>query len=179
MGEPMKSEENRKQVFKEGTVVKWSSQAQGYTTTKVGTIVQVVPAGMFMDCTRFPALYKKSGLDRSHESYVVQVGSKFYWPIASKLELVEAPEEPVAHVGVNAARTKRERVEKAFADAWAQQGPDILGCLLYDKSGNERRRSGEKVTAREAEVAATVIQWLGSQVGSAFIDEVREGARRG
>lgn len=78
------------QRFKVGDHVRWVSQAAGHTKEKVGTVVEVVPAG------QYPAKYiKGSGAEfavtRPHESYVVHVPSgyhqKHYWPRVSTLDL--------------------------------------------------------------------------------------------
>ena len=74
-------------MFKAGDTVEWSSQAQGSTTTKRGVVAEVVKAGSRPDRTLFPTLYKHSGCGwgRDHESYVVMVGKKPYWPRAAAL----------------------------------------------------------------------------------------------
>ncbi len=72
-----------KDGFTLGDVVEWTSQAHGRQKTKRGMIVQVVPPKGRVNKTQFPTLWKKSGLSRDHESYVVHVeGPKggFYWP---------------------------------------------------------------------------------------------------
>jgi len=90
--------------FKVGDIVSWSSQAAGTTTTKVGTVVEVVPAG------REPTKMARAvGSTRKHVSYVVDVPRfakkskqplkpESYWPIVSLLSM---------HVvdGANNART--------------------------------------------------------------------------
>lgn len=68
-----------------GSTVKWRSQVAGSWKTKGGMVVQVVQR------KKFPASKYKIGtsaVPRDHESYVVQVGNKFYWPRISVLELV-------------------------------------------------------------------------------------------
>lgn len=57
--------------------------------------------------------------------------------------------------------------EKAFAEQWQQeQNHDLLAYLL-----GEPNHKGE-VSERDAQVAATVIQWLGTHVGQAFLQKV-------
>lgn len=83
------------EMFKLDDSVKWSSQAQGGWKTKVGIIVQAVPAGEYPDRDKFPKLYTGAGvgMSRKHESYVVAVdcgktpGSsiRHYWPRVSAL----------------------------------------------------------------------------------------------
>lgn len=73
--------------FQVGQQVKWTSQATGSWKEKVGDVVEVVPAGARPKPERFPSLYAGGcGFGRYHESYVVRVGKKYYWPIASKLQ---------------------------------------------------------------------------------------------
>lgn len=82
-------------MFKFEDSVKWSSQAQGRHKTKVGIIVQVVPAGSYPDRDKFPKLYWGAGvgMSRNHESYVVAVdcgktpgsSTRHYWPRVSAL----------------------------------------------------------------------------------------------
>lgn len=72
--------------------VEWVSQAAGYTRTKVGVVVGLVPVGHLPDRDRFPSLYRGSGvgMSRDHVSYVVKVtGRGVYWPIAKKLRKVQ------------------------------------------------------------------------------------------
>lgn len=68
--------------FKIGSGVRWKSQAGGYAKEKIGIVVEVVPA---------KALPKNKGggwgSPRGHESYVVKVGSKLYWPIVKNLSV--------------------------------------------------------------------------------------------
>lgn len=71
------------------------------------------------------------------------------------------------HVGINAARIEREQLEKAFADEWKKRAPCTLGYLLC---GQER--DTHDYSQRDATVAATIIQWLGSHVGLNFVEEV-------
>lgn len=69
-----------------GDKVTWTSQAQGFTKTKVGTVVQVVNPG------NRPALDQSPGMSRNHKSYVIEVPNKSgrgkakrYWPVVSLL----------------------------------------------------------------------------------------------
>ena len=78
----------------------------------------------------------------------------------------------IKHVGLRADRLRREPDEKRFADEWRKQNsfdPPLLAQMLGDGL-----RPSTDVTQRDAEVAATVIQWLGSHVGSHFVDECRK-----
>lgn len=79
-------------MFKVGDTVEWTSQAQGSTTKKRGVVAEVVEKGKRPNRIRFVALYKSSGcgLGRDHESYVVMVGNKPYWPRANALRNINA-----------------------------------------------------------------------------------------
>ena len=74
--------------FKVGQLVKWSSQSKGFRKTKHGKIAQVVPPGNQPSEDDFPALHRGwgCGMGRKNESYVVLVGNKPYWPVASLLK---------------------------------------------------------------------------------------------
>ena len=73
-----------------GDEVRWASQAQGTWKRKQGTVVAVVPAGMCP--SDFQAVLVTGrvpsggfGQPRNHESYLVKVGNKLYWPRTSQL----------------------------------------------------------------------------------------------
>lgn len=83
--------------------VTWSSQAQGCTTTKTGTIAAVVPAGtepkdhLFLKRHGLQEYTRRfDGWPRDHESYLVlvKVGKTdkakpmLYWPRVSGLKVV-------------------------------------------------------------------------------------------
>jgi hypothetical protein len=84
--------------FNLGDKVAWTSQSAGSTLTKVGEIVEVVPA------RHLPTQMSKDkvGMYRDHESYVVRAipmknsnrSSKLYWPRANKLAPYN-PEESI------------------------------------------------------------------------------------
>ena len=84
-------EERVKSKFRVGDRVIWTSQSQGFTKTKTGIIVAVVPGGV--DPIKVvPAGMKimpLHGFARNYESYLVQVaGSKtLYWPLVNNLKL--------------------------------------------------------------------------------------------
>lgn len=83
------------------------------------------------------------------------------------------PEKPKKrrNVGIHSYRLKRDQNnprEVAFADQWElenQQG-DIMMRLM----GNGARNT--QPTPEQVTTAATVVQWLGSNVGTSFIREV-------
>ena len=81
--------------FEVGRTVVWRSQAQGLWKMKVGKIVEVVPQGERPSRQRFEILYKGAGVgfSRKHESYVVMVGSRPYWPRVSALKIMEEEDD--------------------------------------------------------------------------------------
>ncbi len=74
----------------------------------------------------------------------------------------------VKHEGVSADRCSRIPEEAVFAKAWREENTSqvrsrpLLAYLLKD----------DAFTDRDATVAATVVQWLGSPVGMAFLGGV-------
>ena len=81
--------------FEIGQKVCWSSQALGYTTTKVGLIETVVPAGVAPRALNIDAT--NDGMPRDHESYLVRVPTpagkgkgKLYWPKVANLAKAKA-----------------------------------------------------------------------------------------
>ena len=90
--------------------------------------------------------------------------------------------------GLNQYRFKENPLEKAFAKQWEKENVEgrILDYLLA-KDLNYPKGKGRildyllakdlnypkgKVTDRDREVAATVIQWLGSPCGQSFVEDV-------
>jgi hypothetical protein len=76
------------------------------------------------------------------------------------------------HKGLHTHRLSKNPLEKKFADEWNQMNEQsyVLEYILAKESNHPR---GE-MTDRDAEVAATVIQWLGSNVGQCFLNTVLE-----
>ena len=73
------------------------------------------------------------------------------------------------HRGISTHRFKDNPLEEAYAKEWERQAPNTLGwliCRTHDQNAN--------YTERDAEVAATMIQWLGSPVGSSFVQAILE-----
>lgn len=76
-----------------GDYVTWTSQSAGTTKTKAGPVVAIVPAGANPDaviaCDLWADHYVWAGsygLPRNHESYLVAVRGKLYWPRVSLLQ---------------------------------------------------------------------------------------------
>lgn len=74
----------------------------------------------------------------------------------------------IKHEGIHAKRLEHNFAEKIFADRWAQQNKEsqLLRQLL-----NTSKSTLELITQRDADVAATIVQWLGSNVGKCFVKE--------
>ena len=80
--------------------------------------------------------------------------------------------------GLNQRRFADNPLEKAYADQWEKDNKEgrLLECILAKEPNYIR----DEVTDRDREVAATVIQWLGSPCGQSFVEEVinREQLRK-
>lgn len=72
--------------MKAGDKVTWRSQAGGSWKEKTGEIIYVVPAGRLPRSEWHQA---DTCLPRNHESYIVKVGRRTYWPRVSALKLAE------------------------------------------------------------------------------------------
>lgn len=72
--------------------------------------------------------------------------------------------------GINAQRLAREPEEKRFAEAWERY--NVTGYTLDYLLGPVGTGKPIAPGDRDREVAATVIQWLGSHVGSCFLREL-------
>jgi hypothetical protein len=70
--------------------------------------------------------------------------------------------------GVATHRFDQNPIEKEFAEAWDRQ--NVVGNTLEYLMGDGTRRG--VVSERDEIVAATVIQWLGSPVGQAFLRDL-------
>lgn len=77
-------------------------------------------------------------------------------------------EQATQHTGLHAGRFKNNPLEAKIAEWWAskQERGQLLGMLL----GTEGRQGF--VTQRDATVAATLIQWLATDVGQNFLCDV-------
>lgn len=66
--------------YKVGDPVRWTSNAAGKRKEKRGRVVEVVTSG------GIPSGITTPGRGRDHESYVVNVDGRKYWPRVSHLE---------------------------------------------------------------------------------------------
>lgn len=72
------------------------------------------------------------------------------------------------NVGLNIHRVKDNPLELAYAKEWDRLNIDydILACIIGE--GNVKGNPSE----RDYQIAATVIQWLGSPIGRNFVEDV-------
>ena len=85
----------------------------------------------------------------------------------------------IKHEGRSTHRFDDNPLERVFADEWKEmndgegRGHGILAYLLAENPNRPRN----EVSDRDAEVAATVIQWLGSNVGQCFLSRANDVIR--
>lgn len=72
--------------------------------------------------------------------------------------------------GLHQYRFNNNPMEKKFAKAWEEDNE--RGRTLEYLMAKDPNRPNEEVTSRDREVAATVIQWLGSPVGQGFLRDI-------
>ena len=77
--------------------------------------------------------------------------------------------------GISPHRYKDNPVEHLFALEWQKRNQQARSTLAYLMSTDNR--GDVALSERDWQVAATVIQWLGSPVGQSFLERV--GFRRG
>ena len=89
-------------------------------------------------------------------------------------EEVGQPVDTAFHKGLHTYRLKHNPNEAIFAEAWRKMNErytgrpnGVLAYLLAPAPG----APDYKFTERDAQVAATVIQWLGSPIGFVFLAE--------
>jgi hypothetical protein len=80
-------------MFKKFNKVTWTSQSRSYSKTKIGVIICVLVPGMTPSNPgeeKGVSYYVPyHGDARDHESYIVRVGNKLYWPLVKNLQLVK------------------------------------------------------------------------------------------
>jgi hypothetical protein len=82
------------------------------------------------------------------------------------------------HDGLRKNRLQREPLEQIFADEWKSMNKATVNNSLLDwlLAEDPNYPKGE-VSQRDATVAATIIQWLGTPVGQGFLRRVEERSR--
>ena len=83
----------------------------------------------------------------------------------------EYEDSKIKHSGRSPHRLKSNPKERVFLESWQKeqkQNHELqwLLCASYDQNVQER-----DITQEEATCAATLMQWLGSPVGSCWLDE--------
>lgn len=79
----------------------------------------------------------------------------------------------MAHVGLHTHRFRDNPEERRFAEAWqAMNAGAMLDWLLTPPASQPGDGLPWIAGARAEEVAATVIQWLGSPVGQGFLRDM-------
>jgi hypothetical protein len=115
--------------------------------------------------------------------FVISLTTPSQRPIGCDSPVWEAPTphgDPMSvyvkklYQGMSFNRTKREPLERALAIAW-QESQERSHTLEYLLSGGANRRVD--VSDRDHLVAATIIQWLGSPVGQAFLEDAKKKVR--
>lgn len=95
-------------------------------------------------------------------------------PVPETILAVPKPE----HVGYKAHRTlfPGGDLERAFSYCWYErnaQDPLLLDKILNGTDGHDE---SQETIQRDARVAATIIQWLGTNIGLSFLARVFETA---
>lgn len=79
--------------------------------------------------------------------------------------------EKIKHEGMYTYRQQSNPKEKVYADRWSELADEYLNSLLY---GPNKDKEPDDLLQRDAIVAATLIQWLGSPIGQGFLEEVSD-----
>lgn len=75
--------------------------------------------------------------------------------------------------GLRQNRFSKNPLEKRFADEWELANESSFSTsILLDHILSEDEKYLHTCTTREREVAATIIQWLGTEIGQGFLDDV-------
>lgn len=87
----------------------------------------------------------------------------------------------IKHEGRGQRRLNIHNMEEViFADEWKMfnhqwRGSNVLASLLNEE---EDRFNISRITQRDAFVAATIVQWLGTNVGSGFLQKCLERIKK-
>ncbi len=76
------------------------------------------------------------------------------------------------HTGIHIYRTADNPAEMVFSDQWLMQNGRDSNFLEQILRKNPHEFEG--ISERDASVAATIIQWLGSPVGECFLNNCVE-----
>lgn len=85
----------------------------------------------------------------------------------------------IKHIGKSTHRLSSNPLEQAYHDAWIEENKEgpCKGAGLLQWLLGENNKPAYGMTDRDALVAATVIQWLGSPVGKGFIEKVQQSVK--
>lgn len=151
-----------------GTKVEWKSQAGGVTKKKQGLVVHVVPAGQAAEMNNgdFSIEFDLPAKPRPEESYIVRVENVrkgragLYWPPASKLKPIGAPQKA-------APPDTHETSKDGQGRAWLLPGiPDSRGPLA--KAAENYLHQAARVREEKAKLSL-----MGQGVMSAMQTEKR------
>ena len=86
--------------------------------------------------------------------------------------------------GINTNRFRSNPTEKIFAIKWEEINTDVHGKLNNESvldfiMANESGHPKGEVSNRDREVAASVIQWMGSPIGLMFLKQVQQEIEEG
>ncbi len=163
-------------MFKIGSKVKWASIANGKTKSRSGVVVEVVSAGNRPNPKFIPMFHKGRQLGtRMGESYVVQCGKEYLWPLTSKLTEdtsvpKSAPKSKSSKKAAPAVKTTSKKtiivVEETKADGTVVKtttetiSPGTLDTdwiICLDSSGSMESCRDGAIKAFNAEVEAVKI----------------------
>lgn len=81
----------------------------------------------------------------------------------------------IEHVGIHAFRLdpkQKNPRERIFARKWEKENErNLLHHLMFVSDETGKSKLAYALNARDAKIAATVIQWLGTNIGFSFIRE--------
>lgn len=83
--------------------------------------------------------------------------------------------EKILHDGLYVDRQQSNPKEKIYAERWKEVAERYLDTLLY---GPNKSNDPDHALQRDAIVAATIIQWLGSPIGEGFLKEVSDAINK-
>lgn len=106
------------------------------------------------------------------KQYLVRIGRPFQLRWEERKNQEEAAEKEMLNRGLSTHRFRDNPEEQLFAEAWdAHNNSSTRGYLAYLLTTGDQRFPVEP-TERDRQVAATVIQWLGSPVGRGFLEDL-------
>jgi hypothetical protein len=80
----------------------------------------------------------------------------------------------IDHSGYCRDRIENHPLEAHYANEWKKMN-DVCSTLGYLLSPGSNECDWDEVSVRDVRVAATIIQWLGSNSGQAFLSDCEKG----